>query len=110
MKKDYKLRIICFLWILATSLSSCKKNELLTDQSLNNKHNGLAYAGDKKYDILGYGYDITGRFANSQSARLQVIDIEKFVREDGASFSPNDNVEEFFEYTLVKICQVIRVI
>jgi len=87
------------LCVLTTLFSSCKKNELVEEIGLSNRHNGLAYAGDKKYDILGYGYDITGRFANSQSARLQVIDIEKFVREDGSSFSPNDNVEEFFEYT-----------
>lgn len=34
--------------------------------------------GDLIYDFLGYGYDATGKFANSNSVRQSVLDIDKF--------------------------------
>lgn len=99
MKNNYKLKAICLLCVITAAFSSCKKSDLVEEKSLTNNHNNFAFAGDKKYDVLGYGYDITGRVANSSSSRLQVLDIEKFVLQDPASFNPNNHVDEFFEYT-----------
>jgi len=30
--------------------------------------------GDRKYDLLGFGYDITGKYFTNTSAKAQVID------------------------------------
>jgi len=99
MKKDYKLKIICLLCVFTALFSNCKKSEIAEDKGLTNKHNGLAYAGDKVYDVLGYGYDVTGRVANSESSRLQILDVKKYVSENPGLYLPNDHVQEYFEYS-----------
>ncbi len=38
-------------------------------------------AGDGNYDLLGYGYDITGDYYSSSSSKSQVIDINAFVKD-----------------------------
>ena len=38
-------------------------------------------AGDGKLDLLGYGYDATKAFANPNSARAKVIDVDRIKRE-----------------------------
>lgn len=40
-----------------------------------------------RFNTLGYGYDVTGEYANENSARLQIIDIEKFKTENSARLS-----------------------
>ncbi|MFB6454558.1 MAC/perforin domain-containing protein [Chitinophaga sp. Hz27] len=42
-------------------------------------------AGDGKYDLLGYGYDATGQFANAASATFPVLDITKLENESLSS-------------------------
>lgn len=94
-------QIACLIWAFAIILSGCKKSEVKNSgASLKQDSNKTESAGDKLYDVLGYGYDVTGRFANSESSRLQVLDIVKFVAEDPGSYSPNTHVEEFFDYTI----------
>lgn len=91
------------LWVFTAVLSGCKKNDIREsdNNSLKDKKE-QGYPGDRLYDALGNGYDVTGRFANSESSRLQVLDIEKFVREDQNSLYQNNNVEEFFDYTIAE--------
>lgn len=43
-------------------------------------------SGDGKYDVLGYGYDVTYEYFNAspQSMKAQVIDVEAYVKNGGA--------------------------
>jgi len=78
MKNNYKLKIICLLCVVTAAFSSCKKNELAKEKSLTNNHNTLAGFGrDGKNDLLGYGYNVLGEFANASAATLPVIDVDK---------------------------------
>jgi len=99
MKKNYKLKAICMLCIITAAFSSCKKNELAEEKNLKNNHGNIAYSGDKKYDVLGHGYDVTDRFAEKESTRFQVIDIEKFVAQDPGSYLPKLGVVDYYDYT-----------
>jgi len=89
------------LFILISStlaLFACTKNDSsrLEDVKLNpnlpQKKTGKPLsAGDGKWDLLGYGYDVTGQFANSESATWPIIDIDSlkkyhptYVDESGA--------------------------
>lgn len=38
-------------------------------------------AGDEKYDVLGYGYDVTGEYLHPLSVRNPVLNIEKYERD-----------------------------
>lgn len=97
-KQNLMAFLVCALVI---TLSGCKKNEVKeSGSSFNQDPTKNQSAGDGLYDVLGYGYDVTGRFANSESSRLQALDIEKFVAEDPGSYSPNSHVEEYFDYAI----------
>lgn len=62
---------------------SCKKEtEVITDANTHsvsdvNQPIGIMSSGDGKWDLLGFGYDITGEYAHSRSAAYPVIDIEQ---------------------------------
>ena len=54
--------------------------------------------GDGAYDILGYGYNATGEYANSNSSGYQVIDLEKFKNEQaGRLITDNVFSQEYLE-------------
>ncbi|MGY0039821.1 hypothetical protein [Pedobacter sp. NJ-S-72] len=38
-------------------------------------------AAEREYDFLGYGYDVTGEYANPSAARYLVVDVAKLKRE-----------------------------
>ncbi len=84
--------------IITAAFSSCKKSDFAEEEILKNNHGNIAYSGDKKYDVLGYGYDVTDLFAEKESTRFQVIDIEKFVAQDG-SYLPKLGVVDYYDYT-----------
>lgn len=70
MKKFFKISAL-----ILVVLSSCKK--LNNDSDLpSNSQNQLKvyYAGDNLWDLLGYGYDATGEYARTISAKAKVID------------------------------------
>ena len=72
-------------------------------------------AGDGKLDLLGYGYDATKEFANANSARAKVIDVDRIKREapgrieDGiidiqrTSITSGSNYEEYNKNLSVKV-------
>lgn len=39
------------------------------------------FAGDQKYDVLGYGYDVTGEYLHPLSVRNPVLDIAKYEKD-----------------------------
>lgn len=66
------------LCVITAAFSSCKKSELAEEKSLTNNHNALAGFGrDGKNDLLGYGYNVLGEFANASAATLPVIDVDR---------------------------------
>jgi len=67
---------------LTSILSSCKKDRFAEEKGLNNNHNSLAVAGDGKWDLLGYGYDITGDYLALESAsKAPILDMVRFEKD-----------------------------
>lgn len=82
MKNNYKLQIICLLCMVTAAFSSCKKNERVEEKGLTGNHKSLAIAGDEKWDLLGYGYDMTGDpLALQNASDAPVIDMKSFERD-----------------------------
>lgn len=81
MKKLYYLTTM----LTGLLLVSCSKSDLQSspeDSSLpfKKKHGGgatIKSAGDGQNDLLGYGYDVTGEFANSSASKFAVIDVSR---------------------------------
>ncbi|WP_443945676.1 MAC/perforin domain-containing protein [Pedobacter sp. AW1-32] len=76
MKINTKVKILGYSFLIGTALSACKKNETLESSLLKNNGKNLASASDGKWDLLGYGYDATGEYANSSAGKFKVINIE----------------------------------
>ncbi|MBP1631610.1 MAG: MAC/perforin protein, partial [Bacteroidetes bacterium] len=43
-------------------------------------------AGDGKYDVLGYGYDVTEEYMGENSTKSKVLDVAAFDRENPNRF------------------------
>ncbi|QQS96122.1 MAC/perforin domain-containing protein [Sphingobacterium spiritivorum] len=93
-----KINLIYTLIASTLLLTNCKKNEITQEKLPNNNLEKQASSMDNKLDLLGYGYDATGRYANIESSRLQVIDAEKFYNLDRSHVGIIAGVEDFFEY------------
>lgn len=73
--------------ILVIMLMGCSEDTFLEiSQHTNQSKVSTRTAGDGIYDVLGYGYDITGEYLGEKSTRLKVLDIASFV---------NDNKDRF---------------
>ena len=72
-----KIRLKSFLIASVVLLTNCNKNELQGDLLLNNNSNHEAAMG-KPYQVLGYGYDITGEYLASSSIRSVIFDVEAY--------------------------------
>jgi len=78
--------LIYFSILLAVTLTSCDKKDnlpapienIITDESIKVQdltlYTNTAPIRDQ-YHLLGYGYDVTGEYADSASARHQVVDV-----------------------------------
>lgn len=77
MKKLYHLFLFLFI------VYSCSElDDLPSDLSpLGNITTRMA--GDSKYDVLGYGYDVTGEYLHPMSVRNPILDVEKYERDYG---------------------------
>lgn len=79
---------LLFSSIILLFATSCSTEEFENSASGGDLNNGpikssAKFAGDGAYDVLGYGYNATGEYANSNSAGYQVIDIEKIQKRTG---------------------------
>jgi hypothetical protein len=75
MKKQ--LQTASFILAFIMILVSCKKNESQQGISLNGK--SKLFAGDAKWDLLGYGYDMTGDpMALQNASDAPIIDMKRF--------------------------------
>ncbi|MBS7567077.1 hypothetical protein KHS38_21915 [Mucilaginibacter sp. Bleaf8] len=82
MKKQTKVALV--LWVLTAALAGCKKDEKITTTNPSppvSKKVQLS-AGDGKWDLLGYGLDVTGDLLDlSTVSDAPIIDMEKFEKD-----------------------------
>ncbi|MDM1293487.1 hypothetical protein HX021_04160 [Sphingobacterium sp. N143] len=77
-----RINLIYTLIASTLLLTNCKKNEISQEKLLNNNSKKTAVAADGKWDLLGYGYDVTGEYLHLKSAStLPVIDMTKIENE-----------------------------
>lgn len=85
MRKISKLLLLCVMGLA----SSCNKDVLtpedldvsLEEKALSSRSIGPRAAGLGPYDMLGYGYDVAGYYANAASGGFSVVDIKKFKKD-----------------------------
>ncbi len=78
MRKNY--------WLLGLLLTICYSCSDIEDFSSNPSSKPFLSsttraAGDEKYDVLGYGYDVTGEYLHPLSVRNPVLNITKYDQE-----------------------------
>ncbi|MCC8408980.1 MACPF domain-containing protein [Mucilaginibacter sp. UR6-1] len=97
MKKIYSL-------LLFAILSSCTKDKIKSDTSNENKSGNdralnTKSAGDGVYDVLGYGYDVSGDYLSAVSVKSPVLDIAKYERDFKSRIitgTPSYGFDEFY--------------
>jgi len=72
-----KTGMTCLILAFVAILSGCKKNEDLNGSGVTGKGGSTLSAGDGQNDLLGYGYDVTGEYANSSASKFSVIDVAR---------------------------------
>jgi len=99
MKKNLNLKLLitCSAIAITSTFTSCKKNDFSVNQSTNTKKLTTQSAGDNLYDLLGFGYDVTGVYASSNSTTYQVIDIAKIAQAEPNRFVTDLNVQQTVE-------------
>lgn len=60
------------------SFYSCSEMEDLPSDLTSPSSVTTRFAGDEKYDVLGYGYDVTGEYLHPMSVRNPVLNIVKY--------------------------------
>jgi len=90
------------LLVMLSVGSSCKKSDVPPNldevlgpiESINliipeNLNDPIVLQGDPKYNVIGYGYDFTGKFNDASAIRANVIDIAAYVKgEKPNNFEP----------------------
>ncbi|RXM40671.1 hypothetical protein BOQ62_04985 [Chryseobacterium sp. CH21] len=97
-------KIVCSLF-LSITLVNCSSEIISSDEAepfqdkekINRSVAKVVLSNN--FNALGFGYDATGRYANIESTRLQVIDTEKFNNLDPGHMDIKVGTEENFEYT-----------
>lgn len=91
------VQILCLSWVMLI-LSGCADEDIIErnspsfPQSVNTRS-----AGDGVYDILGYGYDITGPYLDTKSSRAIVFDTNKLLEK--GLITPYKLEESRFRYS-----------
>lgn len=76
------MKKIPFLFLMLLTLFSCEQDEMFEASNISaSTSNTLRSAGDGKYDVLGYGYDITKPYATVDAVKeYQIIDIAALIK------------------------------
>ncbi|MBW8684759.1 MAC/perforin domain-containing protein [Chitinophaga rhizophila] len=74
MQFRHVVKLATFAGLLATA--SCSKNEQVSKPERVDRPVTQLSAGDGKNDLLGYGYDATGEYANSSASKFSVINVD----------------------------------
>ena len=77
------MKKFCYLLAVLPLLYSCYQEYEELDSFLNEKVDQIntRTTGDEKYDVLGYGYDITDEYLGENAVKLQVINVQAFVND-----------------------------
>jgi hypothetical protein len=98
MKLYMKRTLLALLSLVA--LGACKKsqNEIVREKvdvvqkdiaiaiTGANLETDLTQQGNSTYNLLGYGYDVTDKYADAESVRAEVIDVPSFVANNPSRF------------------------
>jgi len=101
MLKNLNLKVLATgtVIVLTSIVSSCKKDIARAPGTGNSPSKlNTQSAGDNKYDLLGFGYDVTGEYASSNSSTYKVIDIDKLVLDAPDRYVTDVNVSQYTEY------------
>ncbi|ASZ12557.1 hypothetical protein KTO58_11765 [Chitinophaga pendula] len=97
MKTPFQLSLGA-LFVLTMLLSSCTKKELPETLVNATTKEQQRTAGDGEYDLLGYGYDATGQYANAASAGFAILDIPRIkVEKPSLLLVENTRTQEYTE-------------
>lgn len=80
MRKIYYLLGVLPIFYSCSELESCHNEISLVSDVITRT------AGDGKYDVLGYGYDITDEYMGENSVRLKILDVDAFVKNDSGRY------------------------
>lgn len=76
-----KIQFLFSVLCAVTVITSCSKSKETFENKLPNKGSSLSMGpgmrtpGDGLWDVLGYGYDVTGEYANPNAVRYMVVDV-----------------------------------
>lgn len=96
--------VMSLFFVISCNDDLFEKKEVVKEKS----EVSLRSAGDGNYDLLGYGYDATKEFANANSAKAKVVDIDKIIRESpslieagiiGSQYGTLVSGKDYREYT-----------
>jgi len=90
-------KFILIIPLVGMLWTSCKKQDQLpTNQNSAQTGSKLKAksARDGVWDVLGYGYDVTGEYANSNSTTYQVIDVARLYAADASRVITNLNTTQ----------------
>lgn len=97
MKKKL-MCLVCLIFILV----SCSDEEFTTmDSSSDSVDKGMKAAvvpQASKYNVLGWGYDVTGEYMSKDSKTVPIIDIEKLEKYSGSRIVIDDQTETTHEF------------
>lgn len=77
MKKNYWLLGLLFICCSCTDVGDFSKELVSQNSELTTRT-----AGDENYDVLGYGYDVTGEYLHPLSVRNPVLNVAKYDQEN----------------------------
>lgn len=61
---------------------SCSQDSIIEDIAENVELPTTKSAGDGKYDVLGYGYDITEPYVGENSVKFKIVDVEELLEKE----------------------------
>jgi len=77
-----KQNILCcpfYILLLGLFLFSCNSDEELQNENTQKETRSTKAMGDNKYQVLGYGYDVTEEYLSRTSIKDIVLDVNRFV-------------------------------
>jgi len=77
------MKIALFLWVCTVALVSCKKDEsVISDPVVEAPRKTKLSGADKKWDLLGYGLDVTGNLLDAASVSdAPIFDMNRFAQD-----------------------------
>ncbi|WP_101688713.1 MAC/perforin domain-containing protein [Dysgonomonas massiliensis] len=71
-----------FYVLLLIGFFSCSQDSIIEDIAENVELPTTKSAGDGKYDVLGYGYDITEPYVGENSVKFKIVDVEELLEKE----------------------------